>query len=264
MTNVTRTEERVITLKEIVDTINVERVANGERKLEHGKQMSKVAELAKESSFGRVAITSTRISTGNGTVKEIETYNLTKKQAIAVGAKLDNKRLILIVDKLEELSQPKQLSEKEVMYQMLGDQIALERQFKEQQQVLEQVVSKVEALPEAIQDELDERFDKQPPEGYVKVSELQSRYGTSRTVILRPIEAYHLHLHSVKCHKLIEGVGIKNYDSYNLKEADIAFKKLMKSSTGVTPKFFESIVIHGRFKVANRSYVPKKAEFCKR
>ena len=113
MTNVTSTEERVITLKDIVDTINVERVANGERKLEHGKQMIKVSELAKESSFGMVAKKSTMVNRGFGDPQEVETYNLTKKQAIAVGTKLDNKRLILIVDKLEELSQPKQLSQAE-------------------------------------------------------------------------------------------------------------------------------------------------------
>jgi len=96
-------DKRVITLKEIVDMINVDRVAKGENKLEHSKQMLKVDELCKESSFGGVDKIATPTFNPDGTAnKTIETYSLTKIQAIAVGAKLDNTRLMMIVMKLEE------------------------------------------------------------------------------------------------------------------------------------------------------------------
>jgi len=95
-------DERVITLKEIVDMINVDRVSKGENKLEHSKQMLKVDELVKVPSFGLVD----KMSSINLNGLKVETYSLTKKQAIAVGAKLDNTRLMMIIDKLEETNKP--------------------------------------------------------------------------------------------------------------------------------------------------------------
>ena len=86
-------QERVITLKEITDLIEVE----------HGKAMKKVEKLAEEPSFGHLAKMATCINIGNGAVREIETYNFTKKQAIAVGARLNNTMLMKVIDRLEEL-----------------------------------------------------------------------------------------------------------------------------------------------------------------
>ena len=79
----------VITLKEITDLINVQ----------HSKAMLKVEQLAKEPSFGEVA----KMDTLNLNNVKVETYLLTKKQAIAVGAKLNNSLLMKVIDRLEEL-----------------------------------------------------------------------------------------------------------------------------------------------------------------
>ena len=79
----------VITLKEITDIIEVR----------HDKAMIKVEQLAKEPSFGEVS----KMDTFNLNNVKVVTYVLNKKQAIAVGAKLNNKLLMKLVDKLEEL-----------------------------------------------------------------------------------------------------------------------------------------------------------------
>ena len=79
----------VITLKEITDLINVQ----------HSKAMLKVEQLAKEPSFGEVA----KMDTLNLNNVKVETYLLNKKQAIAVGAKLNNSLLMKVIDRLEEL-----------------------------------------------------------------------------------------------------------------------------------------------------------------
>ena len=80
----------VITLKEITDLISAR----------HNDSMSKVEKLALEPSFG--ALRKTRI-VHNEQGQEVDTYLLTKKQAIAVGAKLNNSLLMKVVDRLEEL-----------------------------------------------------------------------------------------------------------------------------------------------------------------
>ena len=79
----------VITLKEITDLIHVQ----------HSKAMLKVEQLSKEPSFGEVAKTDT-LNLNN---VKVSTYLLTKKQAIAVGAKLNNSLLMKVIDRLEEL-----------------------------------------------------------------------------------------------------------------------------------------------------------------
>ena len=246
MTNVTRTEERVITLKEIVDTINTERVANGERKLEHGKQMVKVAELAKEKSFGHVAIKSTCIEIGNGATRDVETYHLTRKQAIAVGAKLDNKRLILIVDKLEELSQPKQLTSLEIMSQMLQAQIQSEKR-------LAYVEEKIEAIPETIIDVLDDRFDKRPSKGFMSTSELQARYGMSKSTITKIVTKFPPK--DEDCHRTIEQVGIVNYKAYGVEDVDSTVRSIMKTATKPGKVLYTSEHIEGSFKITNKDFI---------
>ena len=121
MENLIKANDSMITLKEVVDLINLDRKANDESSLVHYKAMLKVKKLAKQSSFGLLQEVAILAGTKQGVSKidstkqgipkigstkqgTIKTYNLTKKQAIAVGAKLDDKRLMLIVDKLEELS----------------------------------------------------------------------------------------------------------------------------------------------------------------
>lgn len=99
------TEEVVITLKEITDLINIQ----------HSKAMEKVKKLAKEPSFGTV---SKMDFVYNSQGQKIETYALNKKQAIAVGAKLNNSLLMKVIDRLEELekdkNQPKELTRTEL------------------------------------------------------------------------------------------------------------------------------------------------------
>lgn len=90
----------VITLKEITDLITVE----------HNKAMKVVEKLTLEPSFGQLEKFATCITIGNGAVREIETYLLTKKQAIAVGAKLNNNLLMKVIDRLEELESKKPLT----------------------------------------------------------------------------------------------------------------------------------------------------------
>jgi len=84
----------VITLKEITDLITTE----------HNKAMKIVEKLSLESSFGSVEKTATPTYNPNGSFnRNIDTYLLTKKQAIAVGAKLNNSLLMKVIDRLEEL-----------------------------------------------------------------------------------------------------------------------------------------------------------------
>lgn len=80
----------VITLKEITDLIGAR----------HNDSMSKIEKLALEPSFG--TLRKTRI-VYNEQGQEVDTYLLTKKQAIAAGAKLNNSLLMKVIDRLEEM-----------------------------------------------------------------------------------------------------------------------------------------------------------------
>ena len=94
----------VITLKDVTDLISVE----------HNKAMKVVEKLCLESSFGGVEKIATPTYNPNGSFnRNIDTYLLNKKQAIAVGAKLNNKLLMKLVDKLEELEIRKPLTTSE-------------------------------------------------------------------------------------------------------------------------------------------------------
>ena len=86
-----------ITLKEITDLISVE----------HNKAMRTVDKLTLEASFGTVEKIATVY---NDKGQTIPTYLLTKKQAIAVGAKLNNTLLMRLVDRLEEMEMKKPLT----------------------------------------------------------------------------------------------------------------------------------------------------------
>jgi len=101
----------VITLKEITDLIDVR----------HDKAMKKVEKLALEPSFG--VLSKMDITSGELGGRPTETYSLNKKQAIAVGAKLNNKLLMKVIDRLEELesakSKPKALSRKELAFMVI-------------------------------------------------------------------------------------------------------------------------------------------------
>lgn len=82
-----------ITLKDITSLL----------KVEHNKAMKVVEKLSKEPSFGWVEKIATQYQSGKGRISSVNTFKLNKKQAIAVGAKLNNSLLMMLVDKLEEL-----------------------------------------------------------------------------------------------------------------------------------------------------------------
>jgi hypothetical protein len=87
-------DETIITLKDLTDFIGVD----------HSKAMKKVEKLSEEPNFGLLAKTATINLNG----LKVETYLLTKKQAIAVGAKLNNALLMKVIDKMEELEKERQ------------------------------------------------------------------------------------------------------------------------------------------------------------
>ncbi len=90
--------EVTITLKDLTDLISVE----------HNKAMKQVEKLAQEPSFGGVEKMATPTYNPNGSFnRNIGTYLLNKKQAIAVGAKLNNALLMKVIDRLEELESQK-------------------------------------------------------------------------------------------------------------------------------------------------------------
>tara|TARA_R110002074_G_scaffold41673_1_gene110131 strand:+ start:1231 stop:1905 length:675 start_codon:yes stop_codon:yes gene_type:complete len=91
--NITTIENKtVITLKEICDILEVR----------HNDAMTRVLKLSQEPSFGQLRENSICIPKGNGATQTIKTYSLTKMQAIAVGARLNNALLMKLVMKLEE------------------------------------------------------------------------------------------------------------------------------------------------------------------
>lgn len=79
-----------ITLKEITDLLEVQ----------HSKAMSTVTKMAETLSFGTVAQMDTVYNTKGQT---IPTLALSKRQAIAVGGKLNTALLMKLIDRLEEL-----------------------------------------------------------------------------------------------------------------------------------------------------------------
>ena len=70
-----------MTLKEITDLLNVR----------HDKAMVKVAEMAEDPAFGWMSKMDIQYSSGKGRIDQIETYQLDKRQSIAVAARLKPK-----------------------------------------------------------------------------------------------------------------------------------------------------------------------------
>lgn len=106
-----------ITLKDLTDLIGVR----------HNDAMKKVYELSLEDGFG--LLRETRISHIKG--KEITTYLLNSKQAIAAGARLNNSLLMKVINKIEELQKElapqKSMVSKEIILLAQGYQVVDER-----------------------------------------------------------------------------------------------------------------------------------------
>ncbi len=91
----------VITLYDILILINMDRKKRGQADIQHSKAMTIVSKMVSESpSFGLVA----KYDTVNLNGLKVKTYMLSKNQAIAVGGKLDTERLMLVINRLEELT----------------------------------------------------------------------------------------------------------------------------------------------------------------
>lgn len=104
-------EERVISLYEICKVLNKR----------HSDAMKVVPELHATVGFGEVR----NFRTSNSNNVSIQTYSYTRNQALAVGARLDNRNIILLVQKLEELNKPmtlEQIMKKAIM--MADERIA--------------------------------------------------------------------------------------------------------------------------------------------
>ncbi len=82
-----------MTLKEITDLLDVR----------HDRAMLKVAEMAESPEFGWVSIFDTQYSSGKGRIETIKTYQLDKRQSIAVAANLNTALLMRIIDRWQEL-----------------------------------------------------------------------------------------------------------------------------------------------------------------
>lgn len=106
-----------ITLKDLTDLIGVR----------HNDAMKKVYELSLEDGFG--LLRETRISHIKG--KEITTYLLNSKQAIAAGARLNNSLLMKVINKIEDLQKElmpqKSMVSKEIILLAQGYQVVDER-----------------------------------------------------------------------------------------------------------------------------------------
>jgi len=91
--NIPATQEATMTLKEITDLLEVE----------HNKAMKVVAKMAETEGFGWVEKVATQYSSGKGRISEIETYQLNRRQSMAVAARLNTALLMKVIDRLDEL-----------------------------------------------------------------------------------------------------------------------------------------------------------------
>ena len=92
--------EQTMTLKEITDLLEVR----------HNDAMNVVSKLIENQEFGTATKIPYQYQKGNNAVGEIETYQLNKRQSIAVAAKLNTSLLMRIIDRWQELeaaSKPK-------------------------------------------------------------------------------------------------------------------------------------------------------------
>ena len=111
--------KRVITLYEICKIMGI-RHTNAKRMAE---------EIQAKDGFGEVL----KISTSNPNNVSIETYSYTKSQALMIGARLDSKNIIVLVNRLEELSKPKTFEEMAKQTILLADKRIKELEHKIQE-----------------------------------------------------------------------------------------------------------------------------------
>jgi len=103
-------KDYVMTLKDVVDVINTERVKTNGNELRHNDSMNKILKLSETSDFGVLRKVRITYTDRQNKVRELETFALTKKQAIAAGARLDNTMLMQVINRVEELEKQKSLA----------------------------------------------------------------------------------------------------------------------------------------------------------
>ncbi len=92
--NITKFElNQTMTLKEITDLLEVR----------HNDAMAVVERMSKEDGFGTATKISYPITSGKGRKQLIETYQLNKRQSIAVAARLNTNLLMRIIDRWQAL-----------------------------------------------------------------------------------------------------------------------------------------------------------------
>ena len=87
------TMNQTITLKEITDLLEVQ----------HSNAMMIVKKMSTNSEFGLVTKISYQYQKSNGTMAEVETYLLNKRQSIAAASRLNPTLVLRIIDHWEEL-----------------------------------------------------------------------------------------------------------------------------------------------------------------
>ncbi len=135
-TEIVSSTECFVTLKQIVDMINEERLGANKSVIRHDRSMTKVEELATDEGFGWVSKKDIQYTSGKGREDTLTTYCLTEEQAMIVASKIDNKRLIYVVKKLRELSKPKALpTNKELALMVIAHEEEKEKLLLENKQL---------------------------------------------------------------------------------------------------------------------------------
>lgn len=86
-------DDQYMTLKELTDLLDVR----------HNDAMKSVERLAQDPVFGRLRKTRSRYISGNNTEKELDTYQLDKRQSLAVAARLNVALQMRVIDRWMEL-----------------------------------------------------------------------------------------------------------------------------------------------------------------
>ena len=108
--NATCTTAVTMTLKEITDLLDVR----------HDKAMLKVAAMAESPDFGQVSILDISYEKGYGALGLTKTYQLDKRQSIAVAANLNTALLIRIIDRWQELESVQPMGVERIASEMIA------------------------------------------------------------------------------------------------------------------------------------------------
>jgi len=137
----------VMTLKDITDILG----------LQHSKALRKIERLADESEdFGQLAKMDSSYSIGNGAIKTVQTLALTELQAVAVGARLDNKNLMKVIKRLKELEGGKRPKTYVAALRAYADEVERNEQIALELQKSNEQLEVVETVLVEITEERDE------------------------------------------------------------------------------------------------------------